>query len=190
MKGAVRGHLARVPSSWRRVTLQATLQPRRAALTTSRQRAGAHDDDLDLDLVAPGAPLPRVARLRQLFGTADAQQTFLAGASVYLNFMSLTRSLGKDLNRTPSAFDIVAGKGTGTEDPEALRCAYLEAAAARYEVFMQMRADRHTAVPTRDISVMWATDMLRPSSYDLAREYEYWSAPEAGEYMYGAAGGE
>jgi hypothetical protein len=84
-----------------------------------------------LSTVAASAGLvPSVARLRALFGTPDATQALFAGASVYLNFISLTRTLGHD--------DSGGGSSTGAPpvQREAAQREYLERAASRYARFV------------------------------------------------------
>ena len=48
----------------------------------------------------------------------------------------------------------------------------LEAAAARHLVFRELRERDPAAVPTRDISVMWHADLLRPSTGAMIAGHE------------------
>jgi hypothetical protein len=101
--------------------------------------------------------LPRVSRLGRLVGatgTSCGKEALRAGAEVYLNFISLTRNLVQSDNNPVIAHNRA-----------------LSAAAKRYRTFNQLRIDNSiTLVPTRDISLLWAADMLRPGSYSHEHE--------------------
>eukprot|EP00485_Elphidium_margaritaceum_P009881 CAMPEP_0202685946 /NCGR_PEP_ID=MMETSP1385-20130828/1748_1 /ASSEMBLY_ACC=CAM_ASM_000861 /TAXON_ID=933848 /ORGANISM="Elphidium margaritaceum" /LENGTH=478 /DNA_ID=CAMNT_0049340421 /DNA_START=32 /DNA_END=1468 /DNA_ORIENTATION=+ len=113
---------------------------------------------------------PRVSRLASSFKlkgdtSTDHQwfsglQALAAGAHIYLNFMSLTKhpASRNDSNRKN----------------------YYHSAATRYLIFDQLkRAQEQPAtqqlVPTRDISMAWTADLLRPTEYSLlSEEHEVW----------------
>merc|ERR1711959_20823 len=92
-------------------------------------------------------------RLRCLFGEQlNASEALAAAASVYLNFLSLTKD---------STHDRVA--------------------ALRYLRFQQIRASydyrRKHFVPTRDISAVWASDLLRPTAMAVPHHADSAASP-------------
>ena len=108
--------------------------------------------------------LPAARHLARLVGTTDRRKALRVGAQIYINFMSLTRRSGwlqghisKQAARDPIKAD------------RARRA--LLTAAERHLTFADLfsgqgalRRDVPRAVPTRDISVMWCADLLRPQS--------------------------
>ena len=101
--------------------------------------------------------LPSVRRLSAMLGTSDSHQALCAGAKIYFNFLSLTRRSGFLQGHISKQTD------SAPEEAAHARTA-LEVAAARYLAFMELRKEEMpTAVPTRDISVMWHSDLLRPT---------------------------
>ena len=102
----------------------------------------------------PGmALLPRVSHLRHLVGASCPKLALRAGAAIYLNFISLSQNLSRH--------------GDKTNTPENTPLC-LNAAARRY---LRFKGFGGTLVPTRDISFIWAADMLRPSLYTCDAEY-------------------
>ena len=104
------------------------------------------------------ASLPAARHLARLVGTSDSRKALRVGAQIYINFMSLTRRSGwlqghisKQAARDPTKAD------------RARRA--LLTAAERHLTFADLFSGRGArAVPTRDISVMWCADLLRPQS--------------------------
>ena len=104
------------------------------------------------------ASLPAARHLARLVGTTDRRKALRVGAQIYINFMSLTRRSGwlqghisKQAARDPTKAD------------RARRA--LLTAAERHLTFADLFSGRGArAVPTRDISVMWCADLLRPQS--------------------------
>ena len=102
--------------------------------------------------------LPAARHLARLVGTTDRRKALRVGAQIYINFMSLTRRSGwlqghisKQAARDPIKAD------------QARRA--LLTAAERHLTFADLFSGRGArAVPTRDISVMWCADLLRPQS--------------------------
>ena len=102
--------------------------------------------------------LPAARHLARLVGTTDRRKALRVGAQIYINFMSLTRRSGwlqghisKQAARDPTKAD------------RARRA--LLTAAERHLTFADLFSGRGArAVPTRDISVMWCADLLRPQS--------------------------
>ena len=102
--------------------------------------------------------LPAARHLARLVGTSDSRKALRVGAQIYINFMSLTRRSGwlqghisKQAARDPTKAD------------QARRA--LLTAAERHLTFADLFSGRGArAVPTRDISVMWCADLLRPQS--------------------------
>ena len=108
--------------------------------------------------------LPAARHLARLVGTTDRRKALRVGAQIYINFMSLTRRSGwlqghisKQAARDPIKAD------------RARRA--LLTAAERHLTFADLfsgqgarRPDVPRAVPTRDISVAWCADLLRPQS--------------------------
>jgi len=93
--------------------------------------------------------MPRLQRLSKLFpeSKGDPKKTLLAGANVYLNFLTLTRRLTR---RRP--LDLI-----------------LTSAASRYMAYQNFREQNlGKSIPTRDISTAWAADMLCPADYKYA----------------------
>lgn len=95
-------------------------------------------------------------RLARLFGNSNNNEmsgdaALRAAAAVYLNFCSLTRNVDKDL----AAVRYLRLQALRS-DPNALRRAGLQ---------------RHDVVPTRDISAVWASDLLRPTDMAVSREH-------------------
>jgi hypothetical protein len=83
---------------------------------------------------------PKLTHLRNVLGLTSKRpstEVLQAGAQIYLNFLSLTK--------------------TSAIDPRN--------SAERYLTFRDIRSrpGYEGAVPTRDISVIWAADQLRPS---------------------------
>ena len=99
--------------------------------------------------------LPAVRRLSKLLGTQTSHETLSAGAHVYVNFLSLTRRSGWLQGHISKQSSIDAAKAV-----EARKA--LMAAATRHLAFTELRANDPKAVPTRDISVVWSADLLRP----------------------------
>ena len=92
--------------------------------------------------------LPSVRRLSALLGTSSSHEALCAGAQIYVNFLSLTRRSGFLQGHI--------SKQTDSSPEEAARArTALEIAAERYLAFMELRKELPTAVPTRDISVVW-----------------------------------
>ena len=88
----------------------------------------------------------------------DCHTSLVAGAQIYLNFISLMRTNLK-------ANDEDQKREWDTD--------FLEVSAARYIAFRELQEKTgKRLVPTRDISLMWAADMLRPQSYDTRVERE------------------
>lgn len=107
-------------------------------------------------------PLPQVRRLGELFGTKNARETLHVGAQVYINFMSLTRRSGWLQGHISKQAARDAHKA------EQARLSLITA-ALRHLTFTDIftrggdeSLPRGQAVPTRDISVVWAADLLRP----------------------------
>ena len=108
--------------------------------------------------------LPAARHLARLVGTTDRRKALRVGAQIYINFMSLTRRSGwlqghisKQAARDPTKAD------------RARRA--LLTAAERHLTFADLfsgqgalRRDVPRAVPTRDTSVVWCADLLRPQS--------------------------
>jgi len=108
--------------------------------------------------------LPAARHLARLVGTTDRRKALRVGAQIYINFMSLTRRSGwlqghisKQAARDPIKAD------------QARRA--LLTAAERHLTFADLfsgqgalRRDVPRAVPTRDTSVVWCADLLRPQS--------------------------
>ena len=102
--------------------------------------------------------LPAARHLARLVGTTDRRKALRVGAQIYINFMSLTRRSGwlqghisKQAARDPTKAD------------RARRA--LLTAAERHLTFADLFSGSGArAVPTRDISVMWCADLLRPQS--------------------------
>ena len=108
--------------------------------------------------------LPAARHLARLVGTSDSRKALRVGAQIYINFMSLTRRSGwlqghisKQAARDPIKAD-------------SARRALLTA-AERHLTFVDLfsgkgalRRDVPRAVPTRDVSVVWCADLLRPQS--------------------------
>ena len=118
--------------------------------------------------MASGSALrPRARRLAKLVSHEEklvsGTQALAAGVNIYIHFIGLT----KDLWSVPSV--IPSGVGPWSEDAQRVHEKRLADAAARYLKFGEMRrggGESEALVPTRDISLMWAADMLRPSSYE------------------------
>ena len=109
-----------------------------------------------LGCVHLGMALPSVRRLSALLGTSSSHEALCAGAQIYVNFLSLTRRSGFLQGHI--------SKQTDSSPEEAARArTALEIAAARHLAFMELRKELPTAVPTRDISVVWHSDLLRPT---------------------------
>ena len=106
------------------------------------------------------APLPRVARLSKLIGATggapSSREVLHAGAQIYINFLSLTRRSGWLQAHISKLADLDAEKAKAARQA-------LEASASRYVDFMELRQERRRAVPTRDISIVWSSDLLRPT---------------------------
>jgi len=105
--------------------------------------------------------MPKLQRLAKLFpeSQGDPKKTLLAGATVYLNFLSLTRHLTKLERSQPNmVFTNVAGR-------------YLAFQDFREHIFLK-------SIPTRDISAAWAADMLCPA------EYKFAALDEASDFPY------
>ena len=112
--------------------------------------------------------IPPAHRLSSLLGTKPGRETLVAGAQIYVNFLSLTRRSGW----------LQAHISKQTEHPQKAveaRAALLTA-ASRHLAFMEMRRDMPTAVPTRDISVAWAAELKRPTA--LGTEVGPYRGPE------------
>ena len=108
--------------------------------------------------------LPSVRRLSALLGTSSSHEALCAGAQIYVKFLSLTRRSGFLQGHT--------SKQTDSSPEEAARArTALEIAAARYLTFMKLRKWLPTAVPTRDISVVWHADLLR-LTVGMIRQHE------------------
>ena len=110
--------------------------------------------------------MPRVRRLGKLLGTNDSREALHMGAQIYINFMSLTRRSGWLQGHISKQAARDANKA------EQARLSLLTA-AARHLTFTDLfkngaRSEQGSllrggdAVPTRDISVVWAADLLRP----------------------------
>ena len=107
--------------------------------------------------------LPRVRRLGKLLGTNDSREALHAGAQIYINFMSLTRRSGWLQGH-------ISKQGARDADKAEQARLSLLTAAARHLTFTDLFKHgggdesllRGQAVPTRDISVVWAADLLRP----------------------------
>ena len=106
--------------------------------------------------------LPRVRRLGKLFGTNDSREALHIGAQIYINFMSLTRRSGWLQGHISKQAARDANKA------EQARLSLLTA-ATRHLTFTDLFKNGNEnslregeAVPTRDISVIWAADLLRP----------------------------
>ena len=112
--------------------------------------------------------LPSVRRLSAMLGTSDSHQALCAGAKIYFNFLSLTRRSGFLQGHISKQTD------SAPEEAAHARTA-LEVAAARHLAFMELRKELPTAVPTRDISVMWHSDLLRPTVGKQHEEAETWA---------------
>ena len=99
--------------------------------------------------------LPAARRLSALVGAKNPREALVTGAQIYINFLSLTRRSGW----------LQAHISKQTEHPSKAREAReaLERAAQRHIAFMELRKDVPAAVPTRDISVVWSADLLRPT---------------------------
>lgn len=125
--------------------------------------------------------LPRVARLSKLVGAKDAREALHAGTQIYVNFMSLTRRSGWLQGHIAKQSQLDEDKA------ERARLALLTAASRHLTfsdlfksgetlgrgstlgAFVQLQKRiRHLklqpsqAVPTRDVSVVWCADLLRP----------------------------
>jgi hypothetical protein len=100
--------------------------------------------------------LPSVRRLSAMLSTSNSHQALCAGAQIYFNYLSLTRRSGFLQGHISKQTD------SAPEEAAHARTA-LEVAAARHLAFMELRKELPTAVPTRDISVMWHSDLLRPT---------------------------
>ena len=117
--------------------------------------------------------LPRVHRLRNLFGTNDGREALHIGAQIYINFMSLTRRSGWLQGHISKQAARDANKA------EQARLSLLTA-AARHLTFRDLfkRGGDESllrdgeAVPTRDISVIWAADLLRPQLGAITDHHE------------------
>ena len=108
--------------------------------------------------------LPSVRRLSALLGTSSSHEALCAGAQIYVNFLSLTRRSGFLQGHI--------SKQTDESPEEAARARNaLEIAAERHLAFMELRKELPTAVPTRDISVVWHSDLLRPT-VGMIRQHE------------------
>lgn len=101
------------------------------------------------------APLPAVRRLSKLLGTQNPHEALSAGAHIYCNFLSLTRRSGWLQGHISKQSDVDPDKAS-----KARRA--LIASASRHLAFTELRANDPKAVPTRDISVVWSADLLRP----------------------------
>ena len=100
-------------------------------------------------------PLPAVRRLSKLLGTRTPHETLHAGAQVYVNFLSLTRRSGWLQGHISKQSAVAPAKA------DAARKALLTS-ASRHLAFTELRKLNPKAVPTRDISVVWSADLLRP----------------------------
>ena len=115
---------------------------------------------------------PSVRRLSVLLGTSNSHEALRAGAQIYVNFLSLTWRSGFLQGHISKQSDCVADSALAArglqdrlqraEEAAHARSA-LEIAAARHLAFMELRKELPTAVPTRDISVVWHSDLLRPT---------------------------
>jgi hypothetical protein len=108
--------------------------------------------------------LPSVRRLSALLGTSSSHEALCAGAQIYVNFLSLTRRSGFLQGHISKQTD-------SSPEEAALARAALEIAAERHLAFMELRKELPTAVPTRDISVVWHADLLRPT-VGMIRQHE------------------
>ena len=99
--------------------------------------------------------LPASRRLCALFRTTEPRVALASGAQVYVNFLSLTRRSGWLQGHISKQADVDEAKAATAR--EALRIA-----SRRYLGFCELRKDVADAVPTRDISVVWSADLLRP----------------------------
>ena len=98
--------------------------------------------------------MPAVRRLSALLGT-DARETLCAGAHIYVNFLSLTRRSGWLQGH-------ISKQSIKAPEKAADARKALVASALRHLAFAELRERDPKAVPTRDISVVWSADLLRP----------------------------
>jgi len=127
-----------------------------------------------------------VTRLKSLLGIPDGdtlrpqprcrREALVAGAQIYVNFLSLTRRSGW-LQAHISTRDKDPHIST-QEKAESARKALLTA-AHRHLAFMELRKDFPAAVPTRDISVMWSADLLHPQKGAIRDHEEAAATPTA-----------
>ena len=87
----------------------------------------------------------------------------VAGAQIYVNFISLTQRSG-----WLQAHISKRGRNKAVSHSEDLQIkrearSSLLASASRYLDFMELRELQPKSVPTRDISVCWSADLLRPT---------------------------
>ena len=105
--------------------------------------------------VVRASALPSCSRMRTLFGAANARDALFVGAKVYINFLSLSRSSGWLEGHQAKE---------GDDSLKASARQSLIGASDRYVKFSNLRRENKQAVPTRDISVIWSADLLRPQS--------------------------
>ena len=119
--------------------------------------------------------------MSKVFSTPTVHETLAAGALTYLNYLAVTSSIG----RTPAPWSASASTLDALTKSFLHRVGApvplmygdktpLRNSASRYSLFKRLQKEHPWIVPTRDISVFWAADMLRPQSYEnpLTRDAE------------------
>ena len=118
---------------------------------------------------------PSTRRLSALLGAPDGRSALCAGAHVYVNFLSLTRRSGwlqGHISKQGHGGPLHAIKATHAREA-------LVSAASRHLAFMDLRKANPNAVPTRDISVVWSADLLRPQVGAILEHAELEDGPTA-----------